>query len=97
MNNTTTQTNNTKKKSRVRIELYASNLKNVAGAFKGTSDPYAVVTRLPTRPTESPTVIGKTEVYVEQWNECAQEQNTTWCATMGVLSLSLTHISLVVV
>ncbi|KAL7572428.1 hypothetical protein ACA910_006607 [Epithemia clementina (nom. ined.)] len=47
---------------RVRIELYASKLKNVAGAFKGTSDPYAVVTLLPNHPTEKPRVIGTTEV-----------------------------------
>jgi len=39
-------------------------LKNVAGAFKGTSDPYAVVTLLANSPNEKPRVLGKTEVYV---------------------------------
>ena len=53
-----------KRTGRVRIELYASKLKNVAGAFKGTSDPYAVVTLLPNHPCEKPKVIGMTEVYV---------------------------------
>ena len=52
----------TKTTGRVRIELYASKLKNVAGAFKGTSDPYAVVTLLPNNPNEIPQVVGRTEV-----------------------------------
>ena len=32
------------------------------GAFKGTSDPFAVVTRLSTKPGQQPKVLGKTEV-----------------------------------
>jgi Copine/C2 domain len=48
--------------SKVNIKLYASRLKNVAGAFKGTSDPYAVVTLLAGGPNENPRVLGKTEV-----------------------------------
>ena len=32
------------------------------GAFKGTSDPFAVVTKLSTKPGDKPTVLGKTEV-----------------------------------
>ena len=51
----------TKTTVRVRIELHASRLKNVAGAFKGTSDPYAVVTLLPNNPNETPQVVGTTE------------------------------------
>jgi Ca2+-dependent lipid-binding protein len=51
-----------KKTQRVSLTLYASKLKNVAGAFKGTSDPYAVVTLLPNTPNEKPTLLGKTEV-----------------------------------
>lgn len=35
---------------------------NVAGAFKGTSDPFAIVTLLPTDPREKPKIIGVTEV-----------------------------------
>jgi hypothetical protein len=49
-------------KSRVRVELHASKLKNVAGAFKGTSDPYAVISRLSSDPKKAPTVLGRTEV-----------------------------------
>lgn len=47
---------------RVRLELYASKLKNVAGFGKGTSDPFAVVTQLSSDPREAPKVLGKTEV-----------------------------------
>lgn len=32
------------------------------GAFKGTSDPFAVVTKLSTKPGDKPRVLGKTEV-----------------------------------
>lgn len=46
----------------VQLELHAQNLKNVAGAFKGTSDPFAIVTLLANDPTEKPKVLGKTEV-----------------------------------
>lgn len=49
-------------KSRVRVEVHASKLKNVAGAFKGTSDPYAVISRLSSDPKKAPTVLGRTEV-----------------------------------
>lgn len=50
---------------RVAISIHASKLKNVAGAFKGTSDPYAVVTEIATEPGTAPKVLGKTEVCVE--------------------------------
>ena len=50
--------------NRVRVQIHAQNLKNVAGTFKGTSDPFAVVTVLGSSPTEKPVVLGKTEVYV---------------------------------
>lgn len=52
----------TTNKTKVNIKLYASRLKNVAGAFKGISDPYAVVTLLAGGPNEHPRVLGKTEV-----------------------------------
>ena len=43
--------------------MYATKLKNVAGAFNGTSDPYAVVTLLsPDQNSEQPRVLGQTEV-----------------------------------
>lgn len=49
------------KMTKVQISLYASNLKNVAGAFKGKSDPYAIVTLLSGGPMERPEILGKTE------------------------------------
>lgn len=49
-------------KTRVRLELHAHGLKNVAGAFKGTSDPFAIVAVLGSTPNEKPIVLGKTEV-----------------------------------
>jgi hypothetical protein len=47
---------------KLEISLHATKLKNVAGAFKGTSDPFAVVTLIATKPGTTPKVIGKTEV-----------------------------------
>ena len=54
--------NNNNKQTKVCISLYAAKLRNVAGAFHGTSDPYAVVTILAGGPMEKPVVLGKTEV-----------------------------------
>ena len=39
------------------LSLYARNLKDVAGAFKGTSDPFAVVTKMASNSNES--AVGK--------------------------------------
>ena len=50
--------------NKVRLEIYASKLPNLAGAFKGTSDPFAIVTVLANNPGDKPRIIGKTEVYV---------------------------------
>lgn len=47
---------------KVELSLHAKKLKNVAGAFKGTSDPFAVATLIATRPGTKPEVLGKTEV-----------------------------------
>ena len=48
---------------KLELSLHAINLKNVAGAFKGTSDPYAVVTDMSSTSTNGkPFVLGKTEV-----------------------------------
>jgi hypothetical protein len=44
------------------LSLYAVKLKNAAGAFKGTSDPFAVVTKIATQHGEKPEVLGKTEM-----------------------------------
>jgi hypothetical protein len=49
------------KKTKVQLSLYAQRLPNVAGAFKGKSDPYAIVTELSGDPRNKPTVLGKTE------------------------------------
>jgi Copine/C2 domain len=46
---------------KVELSLYASNLKNVAGAFRGTSDPFAVVTHMATQPGGKAVVLGQTE------------------------------------
>ena len=46
----------------VELSLYALKLKNVAGVGKGTSDPFAVVTKIATRRDAKPEVLGKTEV-----------------------------------
>jgi len=53
---------------KVELSLHAMKLKNVAGAFKGTSDPFAVVTQLATEPGKTPTVLGKTEVVKNNLN-----------------------------
>ena len=42
------------------LSLKAKDLKNVAGTFKGTSDPYATVTVFSYR-SHNPVVLGKTE------------------------------------
>jgi len=47
---------------KLEISLHAKDLKNVAGAFKGTSDPYAVITHMATTPGTAPRVLGKTEI-----------------------------------
>jgi copine 1/2/3 len=47
---------------KIELSLYASQLKNRAGAFHGTSDPFCVVTSLATQPGTKPAVLGKTEV-----------------------------------
>ena len=47
---------------KVELSLHALKLKNVAGAFKGTSDPFAVVTEIATTPGSKPKVLGKTEM-----------------------------------
>ena len=45
----------------IQISLRATKLSNVAGAFKGTSDPFAVVTIIPNDRQAKPSVLGKTE------------------------------------
>ena len=47
---------------KVELSVHALKLKNVAGAFKGTSDPFAVITLMGASPGERPRVLGKTEV-----------------------------------
>ena len=47
---------------KVQVSIRATKLKNVAGAFKGTSDPFAVITVLPNNRAGTPKILGKTEV-----------------------------------
>lgn len=53
---------------KVELSIHAIKLKNVAGAFKGTSDPFAVVTKIAATPGEKPAVLGKTEVVKNSLN-----------------------------
>lgn len=48
--------------TKIQVNLYAAQLKNVAGLGYGTSDPFAVVAQLATNPDDEPKIIGKTEV-----------------------------------
>uniref|UniRef100_A0A7S4IXV7 C2 domain-containing protein n=1 Tax=Odontella aurita TaxID=265563 RepID=A0A7S4IXV7_9STRA len=47
---------------KLQLSIYARKLSNVAGAFKGTSDPFAVVTKIVEEGGGQPEVLGKTEV-----------------------------------
>jgi len=47
---------------KLNLSLKATQLKNVAGAFKGKSDPFAVVTLLANNREAKPRILGKTEV-----------------------------------
>jgi hypothetical protein len=47
---------------KIQISIRAADLSNVAGAFKGTSDPFAVVTVLPNDRNSKLAILGKTEV-----------------------------------
>lgn len=47
---------------KLNVSLKATKLKNVAGAFKGKSDPFAVVTLLANNREAKPRILGKTEV-----------------------------------
>jgi hypothetical protein len=62
---------------KLEVSLYASGLKNVAGAMLGKSDPFAVVTNIATTPGSKPQVIGKTEV-------CQNTLNPEWTTTFFV-------------
>ena len=60
---------------RVELSVHATKLKNVAGAFKGCSDPFAVATHMPSTPGEKPRVLGKTEVIK---SENLNAENQLW-------------------
>jgi len=53
---------------KVQLSLKATKLENVAGRFKGTSDPFAVVTVLSDDNSAKPTIVGKTEVIKNNLN-----------------------------
>jgi len=50
-----------KHSEKVVLSISADKLRNVAGAFKGTSDPYAIVTLFAADKDQKPVVLGKTE------------------------------------
>jgi hypothetical protein len=62
MINNGSNNNENNRVERVILSFHAQRLKNVAGAFKGTSDPYAVVTLLAADPTQQAKILGQTEV-----------------------------------
>jgi len=47
---------------KLQLSLHASKLSNVAGAFKGKSDPFAVASLLDNERDSQPIILGKTEV-----------------------------------
>jgi len=53
---------------KVQVSIKASKLKNVAGSFKGTSDPFAVITLLGGGRGDKPILVGKTEVIKNSLN-----------------------------
>lgn len=53
---------NKKETMKVSVSFKATHLKNIAGAFKGKSDPFAVITLLGNHRDDKPHIIGKTEV-----------------------------------
>ncbi|GAX19852.1 hypothetical protein FisN_1Lh692 [Fistulifera solaris] len=53
---------------KLEISVHALKLKNVAGAFKGTSDPFAILTQVAATPGTQPNVLGKTEVIKNNLN-----------------------------
>jgi Copine/C2 domain len=60
---------NSNKSTKVQLSLYCTKLKNVAGAFGGISDPYAVVTLLSSdQNAEQPRILGQTEVIKNNLN-----------------------------
>lgn len=44
---------------KIELSVHAVRLKNVAGAFKGTSDPFVVATQIATSPGSHAKVLGK--------------------------------------
>ena len=53
---------------KVELSVHATKLKSVAGAFKGTSDPFVIVTQIATTPGAKATVLGKSEVIKNNLN-----------------------------
>ena len=59
--------------AKFQLTLRANRLKNVAGALKGTSDPYAVVTLLTSNPGEEPV-----ELELNKTNVIKNTLNPAW-------------------
>lgn len=62
---------------KLEISVHALKLKNVAGAFKGTSDPFAILTQVATTPGAQPKVLGKTEIIKNNLNPVSNTVNST--------------------
>jgi hypothetical protein len=62
-------------KMKLEISVHALKLKNVAGAFKGTSDPFAILTQVATTPGTQPKVLGKTEVIKNNLNPVSENSS----------------------
>jgi Ca2+-dependent lipid-binding protein len=53
---------------KIELSIHAIKLKNAAGAFKGTSDPFAIVTKIATEQGAKAEVIDKSEVIKNNLN-----------------------------
>eukprot|EP00553_Chaetoceros_curvisetus_P009217 CAMPEP_0204614494 /NCGR_PEP_ID=MMETSP0717-20131115/2183_1 /ASSEMBLY_ACC=CAM_ASM_000666 /TAXON_ID=230516 /ORGANISM="Chaetoceros curvisetus" /LENGTH=586 /DNA_ID=CAMNT_0051627163 /DNA_START=49 /DNA_END=1809 /DNA_ORIENTATION=- len=62
---------------KIQLSVKASKLQNVAGTFKGTSDPFAILTILANNRGAKPELVGKTEVI-------KNSLNPDWTATFTV-------------
>lgn len=60
---------------KLEISVHALKLKNVAGAFKGTSDPFAILTQMATTPGAQPQVLGKTEIIKNNLNPVSETRS----------------------
>ncbi len=53
---------------KIELSVHAIKLRNAAGAFKGTSDPFVVLTKIATEHGKKPEVLGKSEIIKNNLN-----------------------------